>query len=123
MVEWLKRRIESLLDAAIFAGLLAGGGAVLTAFMSLPLPIIVATFVLVFALILVAIRLLKFKITRQADRAKNILPILQRMDKRNRELAKQQKDISMRFDIISEDYIDILGYTLKCIRHNKRGPL
>lgn len=41
------------------------------------------------------------------------------MDKRNRELANQQRAISMRFDIISEDYVDILGYKLKASSDEK----
>ncbi len=53
---WLKRRLESLLDNLIFAAIGAGGAAVWIAMKSLPLPIIVGTFGLIFVIILVVIR-------------------------------------------------------------------
>lgn len=56
MWEWLKRRLESLVDNLIFAGIVAGCVAVPIAMKSLPLPIIVLTFTLIFVIILVAIR-------------------------------------------------------------------
>lgn len=43
----------------------------------------------------------------------HIVPILEKMRKRNMELSKTKKDVKFRFDVITEDYVDILGYHLK----------
>ena len=67
MAEWLKARLERLVDNLIFAGILAGVGAVWAALKALPIPVIVSIAVGVFIVILIGIRLiLKFVIKRQA---------------------------------------------------------
>jgi hypothetical protein len=43
----------------------------------------------------------------------DVIPILQRMHDRNMELSKEQIDLKLRYDIITEDYIDYFGYKLK----------
>lgn len=58
MDEWIRKRLESLLDNAIFSGIVAGGIAVWTAIKSLPLPVVVSVFVLIFVLLLVCLRII-----------------------------------------------------------------
>ena len=67
MAEWLEARLECLLDNLIFAGILAGAGAVWAALKALPIPVIVGIAIGVFIVILLGIRLsLKFSVKPQA---------------------------------------------------------
>jgi len=58
MAEWFKKRLESLLDNAIFAVIIAGCVAVIAAIKLLPLPVIIGIFVVILIIIMVAIRLI-----------------------------------------------------------------
>jgi hypothetical protein len=72
MGDWFKRRLESILDNLIFAGIVAGGIALWTALKSLPLPVIVGASAGIFILILVAVRLtFLFVIKKQAKPREN----------------------------------------------------
>jgi hypothetical protein len=58
MAEWFKKRLESFLDNVIFAVIIAGIAAMITAIKSQPLPVIIGVFVSIIIAILVALRLI-----------------------------------------------------------------
>ena len=60
-MEWLKKRIENILDNAIFASLLALGGAVLATTASWPVLSVISLFGGIFIIIMVAIRLILWR--------------------------------------------------------------
>ena len=70
-MEWLNRRIESIVDNLIFSGFIAGGVIVWTALKSLPIPVIVGIAIITFLLIFVIIRIIRAFLNRNKKSNKN----------------------------------------------------
>lgn len=100
---------------AISSGLAAIIWAVLnTMYPKIPLligwPVVALLGIICFVLVAMGLRS-KEKNERKVSSLYKIIPILQKMEQRNTELSHEH-DIKFNYDIITEDYIDVLGFRL-----------
>lgn len=109
MVEWLKRRAESLLDSLIFAVIVAGCVALWTAIKALPLWKIAAFCVITFLVVLVVIRIISTFVVSH-KKLQRIPEILNRRHQRLSALVeKQVGENPINPELVGADYIELLG--------------
>lgn len=90
-MEWLNRRIESIVDNLIFSGFIAGGVIVWTALKSLPIPVIVGIAIITFLLIFVIIRIIRAFLNRNKKVTKILNSSAIRYFPDFRDLLKEQQ--------------------------------
>lgn len=103
MGDWFKKRLESILDNLVFAGVVAVGIAVWSAMKSLPLPLIIGISGGIFVLILVIIRLTLFYIKRKS-----------RMEEANRTI--KEREIHLIIGILENIHKLDLQLKDKCVK-------
>lgn len=98
MGDWLYRRLESLLDNAIFAGVVAVIFAVWSFLKTLPAPIIALVAIIIFAVVLFILRV--------------VLSFLDRR-KRTKTILSEPKDIPSWLEQLASQDLDNLKYLIK----------